>query len=248
MNEQFTRTELIYGRDGIEKLSRSRVAVFGIGGVGGHACEALARSGIGHIDLIDDDRVCLSNINRQIIALHSTVGKYKVDAMESRLLDINPDIKITKHKVFFTPENADSFDFSEFDYVIDAIDTISGKIALVMKADENGVNIISSMGAGNKTNPSLFEVSDIYKTSVCPLARVMRNELRKRNIKRLKVVYSKEQPLTPKAYMTASQDTLKTDRSPKGSYVKQAPGSTAFVPSVAGLIIAGEVINDLSAM
>ncbi|MBQ3969657.1 MAG: tRNA threonylcarbamoyladenosine dehydratase [Clostridia bacterium] len=248
MNEQFTRTELIYGRDGIEKLSRSRVAVFGIGGVGGHACEALARSGIGHIDLIDDDRVCLSNINRQIIALHSTVGKYKVDAMESRLLDINPDIKITKHNVFFTPENADSFDFSEFDYVIDAIDTISGKIALVMKADENGVNIISSMGAGNKTNPSLFEVSDIYKTSVCPLARVMRNELRKRNIKRLKVVYSKEQPLTPKAYMTASQDTLKTDRSPKGSYVKQAPGSTAFVPSVAGLIIAGEVINDLSAM
>ena len=248
MNEQFTRTELIYGRDGIEKFSRSRVAVFGIGGVGGHACEALARSGIGHIDLIDDDRVCLSNINRQIIALHSTVGKYKVDAMESRLLDINPDIKITKHKVFFTPENADSFDFSEFDYVIDAIDTISGKIALVMKADENGVNIISSMGAGNKTNPSLFEVSDIYKTSVCPLARVMRNELRKRNIKRLKVVYSKEQPLTPKAYMTASQDTLKTDRSPKGSYVKQAPGSTAFVPSVAGLIIAGEVINDLSAM
>ena len=248
MNEQFTRTELIYGRDGIEKLSRSRVAVFGIGGVGGHACEALARSGIGHIDLIDDDRVCLSNINRQIIALHSTVGKYKVDAMESRLLDINPDIKITKHNVFFTPENADSFDFSEFDYVIDAIDTISGKIALVMKADENGVNIISSMGAGNKTNPSLFEVSDIYKTSVCPLARVMRNELRKRNIKRLKVVYSKEEPIKPERNL---ENSCKTGCiCPQGTVRKcssknQVPGSISFVPSVAGLIIAGEVVKDL---
>lgn len=236
MSNQFTRTQLLLGKTAMDKLADSRVAVFGVGGVGGYAVEALARSGIGAIDLIDNDKVCLSNLNRQIIATHKTIGKYKVDAAEERLIDINPEIKVIKHRVFFLPENASDFDFSQYDYVIDAIDTVAGKIALAEKAQEAGVPIISSMGAGNKLNPEAFEVTDIYKTSVCPLARVMRRELKKRGIKKLKVVYSKEQAIKPLDI---------ADGENTGSR-RQTPGSTAFVPSVAGLIIAGEVIKDLT--
>lgn len=245
MNEQFTRTELLYGENAMKKLACSRVAVFGVGGVGGYVVEALARSGVGAIDIIDNDTVCLSNLNRQIIATHSTLGRYKVDAAEERILDINPDAVVRKYKTFFTPATAESFDFSQYDYVVDAIDTVTGKIELVMRATQSGTPIICSMGAGNKTQPSMFEVSDIYKTSVCPLARVMRNELKKRGIKKLKVVYSKEQPITPKSI----PDTDSTDgnEQAKSGFRKATPGSNAFVPSVAGLIIAGEVINDLTA-
>lgn len=231
MNNEFSRTELIFGEEAMERLSRARVAVFGIGGVGGYAAEALARSGIGALDIIDSDKVSLSNINRQIIALHSTVGEYKVNAAEKRILDINPNIKLKKYNVFFTKENSDEFDFSEYDYIVDAIDTVSGKIELVMKAEDSGIPMISSMGAGNKLDPTMFEIADIYKTSVCPLARVMRTELKKRGIKRLKCVYSKEQPITVQE---------EYDRK------KRIPGSCAFVPSVAGLIIAGEVIKDIA--
>ncbi len=236
MSNQFIRTQLLFGKTAMDKLADSRVAVFGVGGVGGYAVEALARSGIGAIDLIDNDKVCLSNLNRQIIATHKTIGKYKVDAAEDRLIDINPEIKVFKHRVFFLPENASDFDFSQYDYVIDAIDTVAGKIALAEKAQQTGVPIISSMGAGNKLNPEAFEVTDIYKTSVCPLARVMRRELKKRGIKKLKVVYSKEQAIKP----LDIADGENTDSR------RQTPGSTAFVPSVAGLIIAGEVIKDLT--
>lgn len=231
MDNEFSRTELIFGEEAMEKLSRARVAVFGIGGVGGYAAEALARSGIGALDIIDSDKVSLSNINRQIIALHSTVGEYKVDAAEKRILDINPNIKLRKYNVFFTKENSDEFDFSEYDYIVDAIDTVSGKIELVMKAEDSGTPIISSMGAGNKLDPTMFEIADIYKTSVCPLARVMRTELKKRGIKKLKCVYSKEQPITVQEEYDGK---------------KRIPGSCAFVPSVAGLIIAGEVIKDIA--
>lgn len=239
MLNQFSRTELLYGKEAMKKLANSRVAVFGVGGVGGFTVEALVRSGIGAIDVIDNDTVCLTNLNRQIIATHKTIGKYKVDVAEERMLEINPDVKITKHQTFFTPENSSQFDFSKYDYVVDAIDTVTGKIELVMKANEAGVPIISSMGAGNKRNPALFEVADIYKTSVCPLARVMRTELRKRKIKKLKVVYSKEAPVTPIAESVEDcKEEVKSRR--------QLPGSTAFVPSVAGLIIAGEIINDLT--
>lgn len=234
MGNQFERTELLIGKDGIEKLKNSRVAVFGIGGVGGFTAEALARSGIGTIDIIDNDTVAESNINRQIIALHSTVGMLKVDAAEKRFLDINPELKINKHAVFYTPETSALFDFNKYDYIVDAIDTVAGKIELVINADKAGVPIISSMGAGNKLNPAMFEVEDIYKTSVCPLAKVMRSELKKRGIKKLKVVYSKEAPLTP---LPCKEND--------GSKRRQTPGSTAFTPSVAGLIIAGEVIKDL---
>ena len=246
VKEQFNRTALLYGDDSVKKLSECRVAVFGIGGVGGYVCEALVRSGIGAVDIIDDDKVAESNINRQIIALHSTVGRYKTDVMQERLLDINPDVKINNRKVFFTSESAELFDFSEYDYVVDAIDSVSGKIALATLCTKAGTPVISSMGAGNKIHADMFEVSDIYKTSVCPLARVMRNELKKRGIKKLKVVYSKEQPRTPKRKINASSDTLPNNRNKNGSYIKQAPGSSAFVPSVVGLIIAGEVINDLT--
>lgn len=225
MENQFERTELLLGKEAVEKLKTKRVAVFGVGGVGGYVCEALARSGVGELDIIDNDTVALSNINRQIIALHSTLGMYKVDAAEKRLLDINPDIKINKRKCFFLPETADEFDFSRYDYVVDAIDTVTGKLGLIECAEKAGVKIISSMGAGNKLNPTGFEVSDIFKTSVDPLARVMRKELRARGIKKLKVVYSREEPV----------------KTGQGS----TPGSTAFVPSVAGLIIAGEVVSDL---
>lgn len=235
MNE-FVRTELLLGAEAMEKLKNSRVAVFGVGGVGGYAVEALARSGIGALDLIDDDIVSESNINRQIIALRSTVGQPKVEVAAARVKDINPDCNVRTYRTFYTPETAVGFDFSQYDYVIDAIDTVTGKIGLVMQATDAGVPIISSMGAGNKLDPTAFQVADIYKTSVCPLARVMRRELKKRGVERLKVVYSEEEALTPAEDKTPEQ----------GAHQKrQTPGSTAFVPSVAGLIIAGEVVKDL---
>lgn len=249
MLNQFSRTELLLGHDNMEKLKNARVAVFGIGGVGGFTVEALARSGVGTLDLIDDDRVCLTNINRQIIATRKTIGQYKVDAAKERILDINPDVVVNTYKTFFMPDTADAFDFSAYDYVVDAIDTVTGKIMLVEAAQKAGTPIISSMGAGNKLDPTAFEVADIYKTSVCPLAKVMRRELKKRGIRKLKVVYSKEKALTP------IDDTANSCKShcicPPGSartctQRRQIPGSTAFVPSVVGLIIAGEVIKDLT--
>lgn len=242
MSNQFSRTALLLGNDAIEKLASSRVAVFGIGGVGGHTVEALVRSGVGEIDIIDDDKVCLTNLNRQIFATHSSLGQYKVDVAEKRLLDINPDVIIHKHKAFYTPETASQFDFSDYDYIVDAIDTVTGKIQLVVQANEAGTPIISSMGAGNKLDPTAFEVADVYKTSVCPLARVMRRELKKRNIKSLKVVYSKEEAITP--LIPDDDDKAKSTARDAGGR-RSTPGSTAFVPSVAGLIIAGEVIKDL---
>lgn len=232
---EFSRTQLLLGHEAIEKLKKSRVAVFGIGGVGGHAVEALARSGIGKLDLIDNDTVSLTNINRQIIALHSTVGKYKTDIMKERIADINPNAEVSIYKTFYMPETADQFDFSQYDYIVDAIDTVTGKIELIINAEKCGTPIISCMGTGNKLDPTKLEISDIYKTSVCPLARVMRTELRKRNIKKLKVVYSKEEPLKPQGETGENIER------------RQIPGSTSFVPSVAGLIIAGEVIKDLIA-
>lgn len=246
---RFSRTELLLGNEAMKKLENSRVAVFGIGGVGGYTVEALARSGVGTIDIIDDDKVCLTNINRQIIALTSTIGKYKVDVAEERIKDINPKITVNKYKMFFTPETSGEFDFSQYDYVVDAIDTVTGKIELVMKANETKTPIICSMGAGNKLDPTAFEVADIYKTSVCPLARVMRTELRKRGVKKLKVVYSKEKPITPIEDMSIScraHCVCPPGAARKCTERRQIPGSTAFVPSVVGLIIAGEVIKDLS--
>ena len=249
MLNQFSRTQLLFGADGMEKLHRARVAVFGIGGVGGYAVEALARSGVGALDLIDDDRVCLTNLNRQIIATRSTVGKYKVDAAEQRVLDINPDAAVRTYKTFYGPETADQFDFTLFDYVVDAIDTVTGKLALVEQAQRTGTPIISCMGAGNKLDPAAFEVADIYKTSVCPLARVMRRELRKRGIKKLKVVYSREEALTPIDDMSIScraHCICPPDTARKCTQRRQVPGSNAFVPAAAGLILAGEVIKDLA--
>lgn len=248
MLDQFSRTQLLLGREGIEKLKASRVAVFGIGGVGGYAVEALARSGVGALDLIDDDRVCLTNLNRQLHATRKTIGKYKVDVAEERIHDINPDCVVRTYKTFFTPETADEFDFTVFDYVIDAIDTVTGKIELVMRANAAGTPIISCMGAGNKLDPTAFEVADIYKTSICPLARVMRRELKKRGIKRLKVVYSREQPIRPDEDMEISCRThcvCPPGTARKCTVRRDIPGSTAFVPSVAGLIICGEVVKDL---
>lgn len=239
----FSRTELLLGHEAMKKLSKSRVAVFGIGGVGGYTVEALVRSGLGTIDIIDNDKVCLTNINRQIYATEKTVGKYKVDVAEERILDINPDITVNTYKTFYTPETANQFDFSKYDYVVDAIDTVVGKLSLIEKAKNQGVPIICAMGAGNKLDPTRFEVADISKTSVCPLARVIRVELRKRKITDVKVVYSKETPITPGAknndkncpYQADSEITVK----------HQIPGSSAFVPPVVGMIIAGEVIKDL---
>lgn len=245
MQEQYSRTQLLLGAEAMEKLHRARVAVFGIGGVGGYTVEALARSGVGALDLIDDDTVCLSNLNRQIIATRSTVGQYKVDVAAQRIHDIDPDIKVTTHRCFFGPETQDDFDFTQYDYVVDAIDTVTGKLALVMKCKEAGTPIICSMGAGNKMDPTRFEVTDIYKTSVCPLAKVMRTECRKRKIKHLKVVYSTEPALTPMADGAAQGDTCPADAKRKGTPRRTVPGSNAFVPSVAGLIIAGEVVKDL---
>lgn len=248
MLNQFSRTELLFGNEAMDKLQNSRVAVFGIGGVGGYVCEALVRSGVYHFDLIDDDQVCLTNLNRQIIATRKTIGQYKVDVMRERILEINPDADVSVHKCFFLPENADEFPFEEYDYVVDAVDTVTAKIELVMKAQEKGVPIISSMGAGNKLDPSAFKVADIYKTRVDPLARVMRREMKKRGVKKLKVVYSEEDPKRPIEDMSVS--CRNNCICPPGAQHKcterrDIPGSTAFVPSVAGLIIAGEVIKDL---
>lgn len=236
MSELFSRTELLLGETALNILKNSRVAVFGIGGVGGFAAEALVRSGIGTIDIVDSDTVSVSNINRQIYALHSTVGQFKVDVAAERMRDINPDVAVNKYNVFYSPETAEMFDFKNYDYVIDAIDTVTGKISLIEQSATCATPIISSMGAGNKLDPCAFEVTDIYKTSVCPLAKVMRRELKKRRIKKLKVVYSKEEPIQPQAEIK--------EKSPQGR--RQIPGSCAFVPSVVGLIIAGEVIKDLT--
>lgn len=249
MLTQFSRTELLLGKEAMEQLSKARVAVFGVGGVGGYACEALVRSGIGAFDLIDDDKVCLTNLNRQIIATRKTVGKYKTDVMKERMLEINPDVDVAIHKCFFMPENADEFPFEEYDYIIDAVDTVTAKIELVMKAQEKDVPIISSMGAGNKLDASMFQVADIYKTKVCPLAKVMRRELKKRGVKKLKVVYSEEKPTRPIEDMAISCRTnciCPPGAKHKCTERRDIPGSVAFVPSVAGLIIAGEVIKDLS--
>ena len=236
MQEEFSRTQMLFGEAAVKKLAASKVAVFGVGGVGGFAAQALARSGVGKIELVDSDTVALSNINRQIVAFHSTLGKYKTEVMKKMIEDINPLAEVTEKRVFFLPETTDSFDFSSYDYVIDAVDTVSAKIQLAERCNTAGVPLISSMGAGNKLDPTAFEVADINQTSVCPLARVMRRELKKRGIKKLKVVYSKEPPLTPES---------QPQEEPDGSSRRQTPGSVAFVPSVAGLIIAGEVIKDL---
>ena len=248
MSRQFARTQLLLGPEAMEKLAHSRVAVFGVGGVGGYVCEALARSGVGAFDLIDDDKVCLTNINRQIIATRKTIGKYKAEVMSERILDINPSADIRVYKCFFLPENADEFPFDEYDYVVDAVDTVTAKIELVMKAQEKGVRIISSMGAGNKLDASAFRVADIYQTKVCPLAKVMRRELKKRGVKKLKVVYSEEKALTPledESISCRSNCVCPPGTQHKCTDRRAIPGSVAFVPPVAGLIIAGEVIKDL---
>lgn len=249
MLNQFSRTQLLLGPEGMERLYQARVAVFGIGGVGGYTVEALARSGVGTLDLIDDDRVCLTNLNRQLHATRKTVGQYKVDAAEERILEINPAAKVYKYKTFYAPQTAEQFDFTQYDYVVDAIDTVTGKLELVEQAQRSGVPIISSMGAGNKMDPTAFEVADIYQTSVCPLARIMRKELKKRGIPRLKVVYSKEPAMTPLDDMSISCRThciCPPGTARKCTQRRQVPGSNAFVPSVVGLIIAGEVVKDLA--
>ena len=237
MQEQFSRTRLLLGRDAMEALAKRRVAVFGVGGVGGYVCEALVRSGVGAFDLIDNDEVALSNLNRQIIATLDTVGQPKVEAMRRRMLSINPDVRVTAHRCFFLPENADAFDFAAYDYVVDAVDTVAAKLALAERATAAGTPIISAMGAGNKLDPGRFRVSDIQKTHTCPLARVMRRELKKRGIEHLKVVWSDEAPLQPVGPLPEGEAGVK----------RSIPGSTAFVPSVAGLMIAGEVVRDLTA-
>lgn len=227
MENAFQRTESLFGEEAMRRFFAARVAVFGVGGVGGYVCEALARSGIGRLDLIDSDVIHESNLNRQIVALHSTLGQYKVDVMRARILDINPQAKVQVHKTFFLPENAGDFDFSVFDYVVDAIDTVAAKVELAVRCAEAGTPLISAMGAGNKLYPERFEVADIFETSVCPLARVMRAQLRKRGVRKLKVVYSKEEPVVPR-------DS------------ERVPGSTAFTPSAAGLILAGAVLRDIA--
>ena len=244
---QFARTRLTFGKENMEKLYKARVIVFGIGGVGSYVVEALVRSGIGAIDIVDDDKICLSNLNRQLYALHSTIGKYKVDVAQERIYDINPDCKVTKWKTFFMPDTAELFDFSQYDYIVDCIDTVTGKLEIITRAKALKKPVISCMGAGNKVDPSKLKVADITRTSVCPLARVMRNELKKRRIKRLKVVFSTETAIPPKmdgddSEFKDSQGT--SDR--KGTSKKQTPGSNAFVPSAAGMMIAAEVIKDLT--
>lgn len=248
MREEFSRTEMLLGGEAMDRLSRARVAVFGIGGVGSYVCEALARSGVGALDLIDKDRVALSNVNRQIIALQKTVGRYKTDVMRERILDINPQAQVRVHPCFFLPENADSFPFSEYDYVVDAVDTVIAKIELVMRAKAAGVPVISSMGAGNKLDATAFRVADLYETRVCPLARVMRRELKKRNVDHLKVVYSEEEPMKPEISSDDGRENGGGEETCSDTARRQTPGSTAFVPSVAGLIIAGEVVKDLAGM
>ena len=231
--EWLSRTELLFGKESVDRLKGKSVIVFGIGGVGGYVCEALARSGVGRIDIVDNDTVSVSNINRQIIALNSTVGQYKVDVMERRMRDINPDIKVNAYNLFYVPDTESEIDLSQYDYIVDAIDTVSGKISLAVRAEALGVRIISSMGAGNKSDPTAFKVADIYKTSVCPLARAMRTELKKRGVKSLKTVYSEEKAITPDY-----PEEMKKER-------KLPPASCAFIPSVVGLIVASEVIKDL---
>ncbi len=248
MKEQFSRTALLIGEEGVKKLQRSKVIVFGIGGVGGYAAEGLARSGVGTIHLVDHDTVAESNINRQIIATKKTIGKYKVDVMKERIMEIDPETEVIVHKCFFLPETEGEFDFSEYDYVIDAVDTVSAKIEIIMRCEKAGTRVISSMGAGNKLEASMLEVADIYRTSVCPLARVMRRELKKRNVKKCKVVYSKETPV-----LDGNMDSDEEGRGlngpdraeEKGTAGRKAPGSIVFVPAAAGLILAGEVVKDL---
>lgn len=249
MLNQFSRTELLFGNEAMNKLQESRVAVFGIGGVGSYTVDALARSGVGTIDIIDDDKVCLTNINRQLIATRKTVGKYKVEVMKERILEINPKAVVNIHQTFYSPENAGEFNFAEYSYIVDAIDTVTAKLELVMRAKAAGVPVISCMGAGNKLDPTRFEVADIYETSICPLAKVMRKELRARGVKDLKVVYSKEPARTPidDAAISCKEHCIcPPGTASKCTVRRQIPGSTAFVPSVAGLIIAGEVIKDLT--
>ena len=249
MLNQFSRTQLLLGKEAMEHLARRRVAVFGIGGVGGYVCEALVRSGIGKFDLVDDDKVCLTNLNRQIIATRKTVGQYKAEVMRERMLEINPDADIRIHKCFFLPENANEFPFTEYDYVVDAIDTVTAKLELILRCQQNDVPIISAMGAGNKLDPGRLRVSDIYQTSVCPLARVMRRELKKRGVRKLKVVFSDEQPIRPIEDMSISCRThciCPPGAKHKCTERRDIPGSTAFVPAVAGLLIAGEIVKDLS--
>lgn len=248
MLNQFSRTQLILGVDAMEKLKNTRVAIFGIGGVGGYVCEALARSGVYKFVLVDDDKICLTNINRQIIATMDKLGQYKCDVMKERILNINPQAEVEIHKCFFLPSNQDEFDFKSYDYVVDAVDTVTAKIALVLKAKENNVPIISAMGAGNKLNPAMLEVADIYKTMVDPLAKVMRIELKKRRIKHLKVVYSKEKPIKPYMDMSISCRThcVCPPGTRKSTVRRDIPGSNAFVPTTMGLIIASEIIKDLT--
>ena len=262
MDERFSRTRLIYGEEAMKRLEGARVAVFGVGGVGGYVIEALARSGIGALDLIDNDKVCLSNINRQIIATTATLGQYKVDAAEARVRDIAPECVVRTYKTFFLPATQDMFDFTQYDYVVDAIDTVTGQLAIIAKAKAAGVPVISSMGAGNKTDPTAFEVADIYETTICPLAKIMRKECKKRGIESLKVVYSKEEPRVPLSEAEDTIDDSQADTAPispdssedQGSDGERiitnrkrvTPGSTAFVPSVVGLIIAGEIVNELT--
>ncbi len=238
MSDQFARTRLLLGKGGMQRLSASRVAVFGIGGVGGYAVEALARSGVGGFLLVDSDQICPSNLNRQIIATWKTMGQYKVDAMRERILDINPQAEVETRKCFFLPENAGEFDFSRYTYIVDAVDTVTAKLAIIQRAQERGVPVISCMGAGNKLDPTKFQVADIYDTAVCPLARIMRRECRKRGIPALKVVYSTEECTRPEADLCADD--------PPAPHRRDTPGSAAFVPSVAGLILAGEVVKDLA--
>jgi len=249
--DQFSRTELLLGKTALDVLHRSRVAVFGIGGVGAYTVEALARAGVGHFWLVDDDLVCLTNLNRQLIALHSTVGKPKVEVMAERVRDINPDAETETFKTFYLPENADTFDFARCDYIVDAVDTVSAKVELAVRAQQSGVPIVGCMGAGNKLDPTRFEVADLFETSVCPLCKVMRKELKKRGVERLKVVYSKETPIEP--VETESISCRHNCVCPKGAARSctvrhRIPGSVSFVPSVAGLIIAGEVVRDLLAV
>lgn len=238
MLDQFSRTELLFGAAGMERLSRARVAVFGLGGVGGYTVEALARSGVGALDLIDSDEISLTNLNRQILATHQTLGRPKADAARERVLAINPEAAVRVYRVFYGPDTAGTFDFRAYDYVVDAIDTVTGKLALIQQAQAAGTPIISCMGAGNKLDPSAFRVADIYETSVCPLARVMRRELKRRGVRRLKVVYSQEPPMEPEGALY--------EESLAGEVRRQVPGSAAFVPAAAGLILAGEVIRDLA--
>lgn len=255
MREELSRTGLLIGEEGVEKLQSARVAVFGIGGVGGYVVEALARSGVGALDLIDNDTVALSNLNRQIIATKQTVGQYKVDVMKERIMSINPEAQVEVYRCFFLPENADEFDFAQYDYVVDAVDTVTAKLEIIMRAKAVGVPVISCMGAGNKLDPTKFEVTDIYKTTMCPLAKVMRRELKKRGVESLKVVYSTEQALQPRtpekedklsgqSVGQSNTDNAGNTKNP-GSSRRSTPGSIAYVPAVAGLIAAGEVIKDL---